>query len=96
MKAMCRLGRFDDAFSFFSDMKVRGHLPNRPLYVMMIRMCTRGGRVVDAANYLVEMTEMGLPPNGQIFDMVVGGLKQCGKYELAKRMEDLELSLTGF
>ncbi|KAJ4956178.1 hypothetical protein NE237_012961 [Protea cynaroides] len=95
IKALCRLGQFDDAYSFFSDMKARGHPPNRPVYTMLIKMCGRGGRFVEAANYLVEMTEVGLPPRLQNFDMVTDGLKNCGNHDLAKRIEQLEISLRG-
>ncbi|PIN10832.1 hypothetical protein CDL12_16579 [Handroanthus impetiginosus] len=95
LKSLCRRGQFDDAFSFFADMKVKGHPPNRPLYTMLIKMCGRGGRFVEAANYLVEMTELNLLPMPQSFDMVTDGLKNCGKHDLAKRMEQLEISLRG-
>ncbi|GAB4836243.1 hypothetical protein Ancab_001158 [Ancistrocladus abbreviatus] len=95
LKALCRNGQFDDAFSFFSDMKVKGHPPNRPVYTMLIRMCGRGGRFVEAANYLVEMTELDLLPLSNSFDMVTDGLKNCGKHDLAKRIEQLEVSLRG-
>ncbi|KAL6546671.1 hypothetical protein OROMI_022392 [Orobanche minor] len=95
LKALCRRGQFDDAFSFFGDMKIKGHQPNRPLYTMLIKMCVRGGRFVEAANYLVEMTELNLLPMSQSFDMVTDGLKQCGKHDLAKRIEQLEISLRG-
>lgn len=95
LKGLCRRGQFDDAFSFFSDMKVKGHEPNRPVYTMLIKMCSRGGRFVEAANYLVEMTEMSLSPLSRTFDMVTDGLKNCGKHELAKRIEELEVSLRG-
>ncbi|CAA0826569.1 Pentatricopeptide repeat-containing protein -mitochondrial [Striga hermonthica] len=95
LKALCKRGQFDDAFSFFSDMKVKGHPPNRPVYTMLIRMCGRGGRFVEAANYLVEMTEFGLVPMSQSFDMVTDGLKHCGKHDLAKRIEQLEISARG-
>ncbi|KAJ8770297.1 hypothetical protein K2173_013013 [Erythroxylum novogranatense] len=84
IKGMCRRGQFNDAFCFFSEMKVKGHPPNRPVYTMLITMCGRGGRYVDAANYLVEMTEMGLRPISRCFDLVTDGLKNCGKYDLAK------------
>ncbi|KAK9673265.1 hypothetical protein RND81_12G156600 [Saponaria officinalis] len=96
LKALCRNGQFNDAFSFFSDMKVKGHPPNRPVYTMLIRMCVRGGRFVEAANYLVEMTEFNLPPMSKSFDMVTDGLKNCGKHDLAKRIERLEVSQRGF
>ncbi|KAH7684871.1 Tetratricopeptide-like helical domain-containing protein [Dioscorea alata] len=95
VKELCRAGRFGDAVSFFSDMKVRGHPPNRPVYTMLVKMCVRGGRFVEAANFLVEMTEMELMPRSQSFDMVVDGLKHCGKMDLARRMEQLEVSLRG-
>ncbi|KAL3627642.1 hypothetical protein CASFOL_029005 [Castilleja foliolosa] len=95
LKALCKMGRFDDAFSFFSDMKVKGHPPNRPVYTMLVKMCGRGGRFVEAGNYLVEMTELGLAPMSQSFDMVTDGLKHCGKHDLAKRIEQLEISLRG-
>ncbi|GLT29306.1 hypothetical protein SLA2020_041800 [Shorea laevis] len=93
IKAMCRKGQFDDAFSFFGEMKVKGRAPNRPVYTMLITMCGRGGRFVEAANYLVEMTEFGLVPISRCFDMVTDGLKNCGKHDLAKRIEWLEISL---
>ncbi|KAF2292426.1 hypothetical protein GH714_022671 [Hevea brasiliensis] len=93
IKGMFRRGQFDDAFCFFSEMKVKGHPPNRPVYTMLITMCGRGGRYVEAANYLVEMTEMGLTPISRCFDMVTDGLKNCGKHDLAKRIEQLEVSL---
>ncbi|XP_019177644.1 PREDICTED: pentatricopeptide repeat-containing protein At5g18390, mitochondrial [Ipomoea nil] len=97
LKALCRRGQFDDAFSFFSDVKVKvkGHPPNRPVYTMLIKMCCRGGRFVEAANYLVEMTEVNLLPMSQSFDMVSDGLKHCGKHDLAKRIEQLEISIRG-
>ncbi|KAM7514115.1 hypothetical protein LguiA_003698 [Lonicera macranthoides] len=95
LKSLCRSGQFDDAFSFFSDMKVQGHPPNRPVYTMLIKMCSRGGRFVEAANYLVEMTELNLLPMSRNFDMVTDGLKNCGKHDLAKKIEQLEISLRG-
>ncbi|GMI84509.1 hypothetical protein like AT5G18390 [Hibiscus trionum] len=88
-----KTGQFDDAFSFFGEMKIKGHSPNRPVYTMLITMCGRGGRFVEAANYLVEMTELGLAPISRCFDMVTDGLKNCGKHDLAKRIEQLEVSL---
>ncbi|XWS42624.1 hypothetical protein CRYUN_Cryun16bG0029800 [Craigia yunnanensis] len=95
LKGLCRKGQFDDAFSFFSEMKIKGHSPNRPVYTMLITMCGRGGRFIEAANYLVEMTELGLAPISRCFDMVTDGLKNCGKHDLAKRIEQLEVSLRG-
>ncbi|BFG37267.1 hypothetical protein CerSpe_235420 [Prunus speciosa] len=95
IKGMCRRGQFDDAFCFFSEMKVKGHPPNRPVYTMLITMSGRGGRFVEAANYLVEMTEMGLMPISRCFDLVTDGLKNCGKHDIAKRIEQLEVSLRG-
>ncbi|KAG8648066.1 pentatricopeptide repeat-containing protein At5g18390, mitochondrial [Manihot esculenta] len=93
IKGMFKRGQFDDAFCFFGEMKVKGHPPNRPVYTMLITMCGRGGRFVEAANYLVEMTELGLTPISRCFDMVSDGLKNCGKHDLAKRIEQLEVSL---
>lgn len=95
LKALCRRGQFDDAFCFFGDMKAKGHSPNRPVYTMLIRMCGRGGRFVEAANYLVEMTELNLSPLSRTFDMVTDGLKNCGKHDLAERIQQLEISLRG-
>ncbi|XP_023516681.1 pentatricopeptide repeat-containing protein At5g18390, mitochondrial [Cucurbita pepo subsp. pepo] len=95
IKGMCKRGQFDDAFCFFSDMKLKGHPPNRPVYTMLITMCGRGGRFVDAANYLMEMAEFGLPPISRCFDMVTDGLKSCGKHDLAKKIEQLEVSIRG-
>lgn len=95
LKALCRRGQFDDAFCFFGDMKAKGHLPNRPIYTMLIKMCVRGGRFVEAANYLVEMTELNLSPLSRTFDMVTDGLKNCGKHDLAERIQQLEISLRG-
>ncbi|KAL9436543.1 hypothetical protein AB3S75_022568 [Citrus x aurantiifolia] len=93
IKGMFRRGQFDDAFCFFSEMKIKGHPPNRPVYTMLITMCGRGGRFVEAANYLVEMTEMGLTPISRCFDLVTDGLKNCGKHDLAEKIEQLEVSL---
>ncbi|XP_050225618.1 pentatricopeptide repeat-containing protein At5g18390, mitochondrial [Mercurialis annua] len=95
IKGMCRKGLFDDAFCFFGEMKVKGHPPNRPVYTMLITMCGRGGKYVEAANYLFEMTEIGLTPISRCFDMVADGLKNCGKHDLAKRIEQLEVSVSG-
>ncbi|EXB93122.1 hypothetical protein L484_024459 [Morus notabilis] len=95
IKGMCRKGQFDDALCFFGEMKVKGHPPNRPVYTMLITMCGRGGRFVDAANYLVEMTEIGLTPISRCFDLVTDGLKNCGKHDLARRIEQLEVSARG-
>ncbi|KAL5566812.1 hypothetical protein UlMin_029976 [Ulmus minor] len=95
IKGMCRNGQFDDAVCFFSEMKAKGHPPNRPVYTMLITMFGRGGRFVDAANFLVEMTEMGLTPISRCFDFVTDGLKNCGKHDLAKRIEELEVSVRG-
>ncbi|KAJ4721144.1 Pentatricopeptide repeat [Melia azedarach] len=93
IKGMFRRGQFDDAFCFFSEMKIKGHPPNRPVYTMLITMCGRGGRFLEAANYLMEMTEMGLMPISRCFDLVTDGLKNCGKHDLAKKIEQLEISL---
>ncbi|XP_058216386.1 pentatricopeptide repeat-containing protein At5g18390, mitochondrial-like isoform X1 [Rhododendron vialii] len=95
LKALCRKGQFDDAFCFFSDMKVKGGSPNRPIYTMLITWCGRGGRFLEAANYLMEMTEFNLSPMSRTFDMVTDGLKNCGKHDLAKKIEQLEISLRG-
>lgn len=46
-------------------------------------MSGRGGRFVEAANYLVEMTVMGLMPMSRCFDLVTDGLKNCGKHDMA-------------
>ncbi|XP_031282627.1 pentatricopeptide repeat-containing protein At5g18390, mitochondrial isoform X3 [Pistacia vera] len=93
IKGMFRRGQFDDGFCFFSEMKIKGHPPNRPVYTMLITMCGRGGKFVDAANYLVEMTEIGLTPISRCFDMVTDGLKNCGKHDLAQKIEQLEVSI---
>ncbi|TYI10841.1 hypothetical protein ES332_A09G169300v1 [Gossypium tomentosum] len=93
IKGLCRKWQFDDTFSFFGEMKIKGHAPNRPVYTMLITMCGCGGRFTDAANYLVEMTELGLAPISRCFDMVTDGLKNCGKHNLAKRIEQLEVSV---
>ncbi|XP_027347163.1 pentatricopeptide repeat-containing protein At5g18390, mitochondrial [Abrus precatorius] len=95
IKALCRRGQFDDAFCFFGDMKAKGHPPNRPLYTMLITMCGRAGKFVEAANYLFEMTETGLVPITRCFDMVTDGLKNCGKHDLAKRVQQLEVNIRG-
>nr|KYP61141.1 hypothetical protein KK1_023566 [Cajanus cajan] len=95
IKALCRRGQFDDAFCFFGDMKAKAHPPNRPLYTMLITMCGRAGKFVEAANYIFEMTEMGLVPISRCFDMVTDGLKNSGKHDLAKRVQELEVSIRG-
>ncbi|KAL8244265.1 hypothetical protein R6Q59_010523 [Mikania micrantha] len=95
LKGLFRNGMFDDAFSFFSDMKLKGHPPNRPIYTMILKMCARGGRYIEAANYLIEMTEFKLSPMSRHFDMVIDGLKNCGKHDMAKRVEQLEISMRG-
>ncbi|KAK8967023.1 hypothetical protein KSP40_PGU003968 [Platanthera guangdongensis] len=86
LEAMYCAGRFSDVV-FFGDMLERGHPPNRPAYSMLVKMCVRGGRVVEAANFLVEMSEMGLVPMSNSVDMVVEVSKHCGKHDLARRME---------
>ncbi|KAL4566383.1 hypothetical protein LXL04_030498 [Taraxacum kok-saghyz] len=93
LKGLFRNGKFDDAFSFFSDMKVKGHPPNRPVYSMVLKMCVRGGRYIEAGNYLMEMIEFKLSPMSRHFDMVTDGLKNCGKHDMAKRIEQLEISI---
>ncbi|GAA0162900.1 hypothetical protein Leryth_024492 [Lithospermum erythrorhizon] len=95
LKTLCKQGQFDDSLSFFIDMKMKGHPPNRPIYTMLIKLFARGGRYVEAANYLIEMTELSLLPTPQSFDMVTDGLKNCGKHDLAKKIEQLEVSLRG-
>ncbi|KAF3327738.1 pentatricopeptide repeat-containing protein [Carex littledalei] len=95
IKALCKAGRFADAFGFFSDMKEKRRLPSRPVYTMLVKMCVRGGMYVEASNYLLEMTGLGLVPRGKSFDSVVHGLRHIGKHDLAKRMEQLEVSLRG-
>ncbi|KAK9201163.1 hypothetical protein WN944_016364 [Citrus x changshan-huyou] len=93
IKGMLTRGQFDDAFCFFSEMKIKTHPPNRPVYAMFITMCGRGGRFVEAANYLVEMTEMGLTPISRYFDFATDGLKNCRKHDLAEKIEQWEVSL---
>ncbi|KAJ0823990.1 putative tetratricopeptide-like helical domain superfamily [Helianthus annuus] len=95
LKGLFKNGMFDDAFSFFSDMKLKGHPPNRPIYTMLLKMCARGGRYIEAANYLIEMTEFKLSPMSRHFDMVTDGLKNCGKHDMATRIEQLEISMRG-
>jgi pentatricopeptide repeat protein len=62
---------------------------------MLVKMCVRGGRFVEAANYLVEMIEAGFTPRAPTFSAVVDGLRHCGKHDLARRLEQLEVSLKG-
>ena len=93
IKGMLTRGQFDDAFCFFSEMEIKPHLPNRPVYAMFITMCGRGGRFVEAANYLVEMTEMGLTPISRCFDFATDGLKNCRKHDLAEKIEQWRVSL---
>ncbi|KHN39221.1 Pentatricopeptide repeat-containing protein, mitochondrial, partial [Glycine soja] len=88
-------GQFDDAFCFFGDMKAKAHPPNRPLYTMLITMCGRAGKFVEAANYIFEMTEIGLVPISRCFDMVTDGLKNCGKHDLAGKVQEWEVSIRG-
>lgn len=95
IKALCRRGQFDDAFCFFGDMKAKAHPPNRPLYTMLITMCGRAGKFVEVANYIFEMTEMGLVPISRCFDMVTDGLKNCGKHDLAGKVQEWEVSIRG-
>lgn len=45
--------------------------------------------------FLAEMTELNLVPRVQNFDMVIGGLKNVGKYSLAEKIERLQLSAYG-
>ena len=42
---------------------------------------------------MVEMTELDLTPLSRIFDMVIDGLKNCGKHDLVKKIVQLEVSL---
>ncbi|KAL2343794.1 hypothetical protein Fmac_005079 [Flemingia macrophylla] len=93
IKALFKRAQFDDAFCFFGDMKAKAHPPNRPLYTMLITMCGRAGKFLEAANYIFEMTEMGLVPISRCFDMVTDGLKNSGKHDLAKRVQELEVSI---
>ncbi|KAG4999530.1 hypothetical protein JHK87_020602 [Glycine soja] len=82
-------------FCFFGDMKAKAHPPNRPLYTMLITMCGRAGKFVEVANYIFEMTEMGLVPISRCFDMVTDGLKNCGKHDLAGKVQEWEVSIRG-
>jgi len=95
LKALCKRGQFGEAYSLFNDMKDKGHSPNRPVYTMLIRLSCRGGRFLEAATFLAEMTELNLVPRVQNFDMVIGGLKNVGKYSLAEKIERLQLSAYG-
>jgi pentatricopeptide repeat protein len=62
---------------------------------MLVKMCVRGGRFLDAANYLLEMSEAGFAPRAPTFNAVVDGLRHLGKHDIARRMEQLEMSLKG-
>ncbi|GLJ26801.1 hypothetical protein SUGI_0522850 [Cryptomeria japonica] len=95
IKALCKKGQFAEAYSLFSDMKKKGHPPNKPIYIMLIRLHCRAGRYLEAANFLVEMTELNFVPRPQNFDMVTKGLKTIGKYDLAEKIDLLELSVYG-
>ncbi|KAK4749581.1 hypothetical protein SAY87_027030 [Trapa incisa] len=70
-------------------MKVKRHPPNKLVCTMLISVCGRGGRYIAVPNYLVEMTEFGMVPISRCFDMVVDGLKNCGKHDFAKKIEQL-------
>ena len=58
-------------------------------------MCGRAGKFVEVANYIFEMTEMGLVPISRCFDMVTDGLKNCGKHDLAGKVQEWEVSIRG-
>ncbi|KAK2660588.1 hypothetical protein Ddye_007121 [Dipteronia dyeriana] len=73
--------------------EVKGHPPNRPVYTRLITMCGRGGKFMEAANYLVEMTEMRLILIFGCFDMVTDGLKSCEMHGLAKKIEQFGLAV---
>ncbi|KAM7250007.1 hypothetical protein ACFE04_021890 [Oxalis oulophora] len=62
---LSKVGRIDEALIMLSnfteeghksfpgfDMKVKGHPPNQSVYTMLITMCGRGGKFVEATNYL--------------------------------------------
>ncbi|KAK9929913.1 hypothetical protein M0R45_026982 [Rubus argutus] len=93
IEAIWKYGEVDFCIDLYCEMKVVGHPPNRPVYTMLITMSGRGGRFVEAANYLMEMTEFGLMPLSRWFDLVTDGLKNNGKHDLARRIEQLEVSL---
>ncbi|KAK2637947.1 hypothetical protein Ddye_025742 [Dipteronia dyeriana] len=76
---------------FNSEKKVKGHPPNRPVYTMLITMFGQGGKFMEAAHYLVEMTEIRLILIFGCFDMVTDGLKSCEVHDLAKKIEQFGL-----
>ncbi|KAJ4822541.1 hypothetical protein Tsubulata_022391 [Turnera subulata] len=89
--AVSKAGRIDEAFKLLNNAIEAGHRP----------FPSQGSSSKSAGVYDVdhnvwtgrEMTEMGLVPISRCFDMVTDGLKNCGKHDLAKRIEQLEVSL---
>ncbi|KAK9903165.1 hypothetical protein M0R45_001176 [Rubus argutus] len=90
IEAICKCGEVDFCFDLYWSW---GIPQIGRCYTMLITMSGRGGRFVEAANYLMEMTEFGLMPISRCFDLVTDGLKNNGKHDLARRIEQLEVSL---
>ncbi|KAK3197894.1 hypothetical protein Dsin_021309 [Dipteronia sinensis] len=91
--SLCPITGLEDEMTVNSELTVKGHPPNRPVYNMLITMCGRGGKFMEAADYLVEMTEMRLIRISWCFDMVTDGLKSCEMHDLEKKIEQFGLAV---
>ncbi|KAF2287496.1 hypothetical protein GH714_000937 [Hevea brasiliensis] len=95
MEAVCKVGevgRIDEAFRLLHNAIEDGHWPFPSLYAPRIKgMCMRG-QFDDAFCFFGEMKICGssqlfgldLTPNSRCYDMIIDGLKNCGKRDLEK------------
>ncbi|KAF2287488.1 hypothetical protein GH714_000884 [Hevea brasiliensis] len=100
MEAVCKVGevgRIDEAFRLLHNAIEDGHTPFPSLYAPRIKgMCMRG-QFDDAFCFFGEMKICGssqlfgldLTPISRCYDMVIDGLKNCGKHDL--EMYNIEL-----
>ncbi|KAE8818962.1 pentatricopeptide repeat-containing protein [Hordeum vulgare] len=87
-RALCRLGRADEALVMLRSMARHGCVPDVVLYQTVIHALCEQGEVAEATTLLDEMFLMGCSADVNTFNDIVHGLCMLGRLREATRLVD--------
>lgn len=87
-RALCRLGRADEALAMLRSMARHGCVPDVVLYQTVIHALCAQGEVAEATMLLDEMFLMGCSADVNTFNDIVHGLCMLGRLREAARLVD--------
>ncbi|KAI5008012.1 hypothetical protein ZWY2020_009060 [Hordeum vulgare] len=87
-RALCRLGRADEALAMLRSMAGHGCVPDVVLYQTVIHALCEQGEVAEATTLLDEMFLMGCSADVNTFNDIVHGLCMLGRLREAARLVD--------